>query len=97
MAVSLILLSNLENIFIAPNQSFYSGLTTSDKDDKLNENQFTITIEYLDNYNRKQSKDFPLNVTSAELSDHVSVAPTNSTGVERALYLIASEYFAGRH
>ena len=90
-------LSNLENIFIAPNQSFYSGLTTSDEDDKLNENQFTITIEYLDNYNRKQSKDFPLNVTSAELLDHVSVAPTNSTGVERALYLIASEYFAGRH
>lgn len=90
-------LSHLKNIFIAPNQSFYSALSASDKAGALNQNQFTITITYLDNRNKKQQQSFPLNVTSAELLDHVSVAPTDSSGIEKALYLIASEYFAGRH
>ena len=89
-------LSNLKNIFIAPNQSFYSGLSTSNIQGKLNTDQFSITVTYLDNRNKKRVSSFNLNVNSAELLDHFSVVPNDAKGVERAIYLFASEYFAGR-
>lgn len=90
-------LSNLKNVFIAPNQSFYSGLSVpSSSEGVLNTDQFKITITYLDNFNKKQVQSFNLNANSIELLDHFSVAPSSAKGVERALYSIASEYFAGR-
>lgn len=89
-------IDNMCNQFIAPGQSFTSGISISPSIAKLKEDFFKIEIKYLDNQQKMQISTFNLNVKAIDKLDHFITFPTNADGIEKALYTLGSEYFITR-
>ena len=86
-------IDDLNNQFIAPGQSFATGISISPSKGELKEKKFTVKIKYIDNLGKLQSHSFELNMKAMNDLDHFNTVPSNATGVEEALYKLGSEYF----
>lgn len=89
-------IDNLKNQFIAPNQSFATGISISPSKGELKEEKFTVNIKYVDNLGKLQNNSFKLNTKAMNDLDHFATVPSNAKGVEEALYKLGSEYFITR-
>ncbi|RND64335.1 hypothetical protein [Lacticaseibacillus paracasei] len=79
------------NQLIAPDQTYAAVISVKNSEIELKTRKFSLSITYLDEFGKKETKDFLLNADVATSFDHITPVPTKTDEVAKSIYITSAE------